>query len=393
MAIIKRKDIHGDNFGSYRISVYKGKDKNGKKLYHWETFDGNKQQALKRETDLKYEVNNGKYIKPGKLSVGAFMDRWLEEWSKPNMAASTHRGFEQQVKNHVKPVLGELLLTSLNKFKISEYYSDRLKIGLSQQTIRHHRTMLHRAFEVAIEWGLITFNPVIGSSKIRVQKPEIETYSSSEANAFLQAARELEPQYYAMFTLSFHAGLRRSELCGLKWKDVEASFTSVSVTRKLFVSDHGQVIFGQTKTRASEAPVVLTATAAAVLKEHYKYSQAAYATLGKDFNRECLVFCHFDTDKPYQPNTVSLAFTRIARKARLKHISLHEARHTMATIMLTQKVHPKMVQERCRHTSIRTTMDLYSHVIPGMHDEAARTLDDALKSGYNYLVNNKADCQ
>jgi integrase len=249
--------------------------------------------------------------------------------------------------------------------------------------------MLHRAFEVAIEWGLLQHNPVDGSSRIRIKRPEMQTYSPDEVNIFLKTCKEFAPQYHAAFTISLHCGFRRGELGGLKWKDVDSltAFTGISVNRRLFVGKEGKAIFGEPKTEKSRAFVPLTPTASTVLKEHYEYTRKILDQMEITFNDDMLIFCHLDTGKHYSLNNLTRAWSLIGKKAGLKHIRLHDARHTMITIMLKKKIHPKLAQERGRHTSIRTTMDLYSHVLPSMQDEAVKQLDDAYKPEYNESIN------
>lgn len=385
MAIFRRKDKDGNGYGSYRISVYKGIDeKTGKKDYYWETFTGNIQQARERETKLKFEQQQGILAKPGKLTVGDFLDQWLNDYVVPNLSPTVIKNYRFIINNHMKPRLGKIVLTSLNRQKIDQYYSDILKTGLKAQTVRHHHTLLHKALESAIGWNLLNRNPAHGIKPPRVQKVEMLTYEPHEVVKFLDQAKTTE--YYAMFHLAFHEGLRRSELLGLRWKDVDLVFGTVSVNRAMHMMKGREIVYRQTKTTKSTRSIPFTPSSYGVIKDHYDKCKDILKQIGKNLTDDDLVFQHLDTGEPYRPDNLTKSWSRIAKIANLKHIRLHDARHTMATIMLKMGIHPKIVQERLGHSSIQITLDTYSHVTPTMQLQAAKSFDEAFNSTYNNKV-------
>ncbi len=399
MAILRRYKGKGADrkpVGNYRISVFIGRDeKTGRKLYHYETFKGTIAQAREREIEIKNEKRLGTYVKPTKLNLSDFLDKWLEDYSKTHTAPSTHRVYKQQVNNHVKPVIGNIMLTSLNPGIISKYYTNRLEYGLSGQTVTHHRTMLHKAFKTAIEWGILKTNPVDGSTSIKVVKPEMETYEIDDVKVYLQGAKQTE--FYALYHTDLHTGLSRSELLGLKWKDVNLDILnpSISVKRSLHEKEGGGWYLKEPKTESRRRLVSLTTANAVVLQEHYEHCKEVLKKLNGSPDDEKLeakikkemdekfIFCHLETGEPYLPGYVTKKWGKIAKDSHLKHIRLHDARHSHATILIEQGVPMKTVQERLGHAEYSTTADLYSHVTPGMQQVAAKKFDEAFKPEYN----------
>lgn len=378
MAIYRRKGKDKVPFGSYRISVYKGIE-NGKKIYHVETFDGRIQDARKRETEIKGDMLSGKYVKPSKLTLGEYLDKWLNDYSAINTAPSTHRVYKQQVNNHVKPAIGNLPLNAVTPAIMSDYYANRIKAGLSGQTVTHHRTMLHKAFKTAKQWGLLAVNPVDDSTPIKITKPEMQTYEAPEVSKYLEAAKKTD--YYALFHLGLHTGLSRSELLGLKWQDVSLDILNptIKVVRSLHEKEGGGYYLKEPKTASRRRLVVLTPASAVVLQAHYDYCKATREALEKKLTDDMFCFCHLDTGEPYRPGYISHLWGKIAKDAGLKHIRLHDSRHSHATILLEQGVHPKIVQERLGHSSIDVTMDIYSHVTQTMQASAAKRFDEVIK--------------
>jgi integrase len=377
MAITKRKGDDGVSYGNYRISLYLGKDKDGNKQTHWETFSGNQQQARDRETELKNEKRLGKFIKPGKLTVSDFLEKWLRDYSNTNVSPRVHEVYSSIIKNHISPALGKIPLASLTTPRLSEYYSDKVK-GLKAQTVVHHHTLLHKAFQTAIEWGLLLRNPADGAKPPKVQKLEMQVWNTEEVNRFLTAAKDTE--YYALFHLALFTGMRRSELLALRWKDVDLIFGQVSVNRAYLVLQKHRIVYRQPKTAKSKRQVALTPSSILALTDYYNYCKDLYNKLDMELTDDTPLFCNPATGEPYRPDTVTRAWTRIADIAGIKHIRLHDARHTHASLMLKQGVHPKIVQERLGHSSIQITLDTYSHVTPSMQQAAAKSFDDAFKT-------------
>ena len=373
--IVKR----GKNSYSIKISV--GKDANsGKYKYQWTTVKGNKKEAEKRLSELLNQLDNGTFMKPGKTTLAEYLERWLKDYVQPNLAPRTSEGYGHIMRHRLIPALGNVTLTSLKPEHLQHYYSEKLSNGLSAQTVRHHHTCLHKALQTAVEWGLLARNPADAVRPPRAQGIEMQTWDEDEIFKFLEAARQTP--YFALYHTALFTGMRRSELLGLRWCDLDLLLCKVYVTRSLHVLIGGQVIIRQPKTAKGKRMIDLSPLAASVLREHREKQQLDRAMLGAPLKDDDLVFSNLE-GKPLLPNTVTHAWIKLVRRIGIKPIRLHDARHSHASLMLKQGTHPKIVQERLGHSSISITLDTYSHVAPGLQEAAAARFDQAFTVRYN----------
>jgi len=181
--------------------------------------------------------------------------------------------------------------------------------------------------------------------------------------------------------------MRRSELLGLQWQDI--AFHQIYVNRSLHHLSDGSYVTTQPKSAKSRRTIALSPSSILTLTEHKEKQAAIRAMMGIPLKEDDLVFSTVE-GKPLRPNTVSRAWTMLAARAGVKVIRLHDARHTHASLMLKQGVHPKIVQERLGHTSIQITLDTYSHVAPGLQEAAAEGFDKLVSPKYNKTGQNEA---
>jgi len=235
-----------------------------------------------------------------------------------------------------------------------------------------------------VEWRLLLSNPADAVSPPRVQRPEMQTWTEDDITCFLKTSKNTP--YYALFYTALFTGMRRSELLALRWEDVDFIMSQVYVNRSLHVLKGGKVVFRQPKTIKGRRTVALPPSVILLLKEHHEKQSLDRAILGITLKDDDLVFCDFNGN-PLLPNTVTHAWIKLVRRTGLKNIRLHDARHSHASIMLKQGIHPKVVQERLGHASIQVTLDLYSHVAPGLQEAAAKRFDEAFNTRYNKSEN------
>jgi integrase len=275
-------------------------------------------------------------------------------------------------------------MTKLTPERIQAYYSmklsePRLSGGrpLSARTIHHHHVTLHTALQTAVSWNIITYNPADAAKPPRFRRAEMRTLDDVGFWRFLDAAKTTD--YYAVFYLSLFTGLRRSELLALRWSDINLTFGTIQVRRGLHHLRDGTIVFREPKSQRSRRQLSLPPSAALVLHEHRKREEARRLALDMPAlagNELC--FCHSD-GSPLLPDTVTQAWRKLAKRAGFRGLRLHDARHTHASLMLEQGVHPKIVQERLGHATIATTLDTYSHVSESLQEAVARRFDEALK--------------
>jgi integrase len=365
---------------SYSIAISVGKDANtGKYKYQWVTVKGTKKDAEKRLSELLHQLDNGTFIKPGKTNLSEYLERWLRDYVWPNLAPRTAEGYESIVRCHLRPALGMIPLIQLKPENIQRYYSEKLSRGrydgggaLTQTTVSHHHTCLHRALKMALKWGLISRNPADVVTPPRPQRSEIHTMNEDDITRFLEAAKKTS--YHVIFYLAVFTGMRRSELLALRWCDVNLLLCQVHVTRTLHHLRTGEIVIRSPKSAKGRRMVMLSPSTSLLLQEHRDKQEVQRAMLAIPPNDDDLVFSDLE-GKPLLPDTVSHVWAKLVKRTGLEGIRFHDARHTHASLMLKQGVHPKVVQERLGHATISTTLDLYSHVAPGLQEAAAAGFD------------------
>ncbi len=366
---------------SYSIKISLGKDTTtGKYKYQWFTVQGSKKDAEKKLSELLHQRDTGSYIQPGKTTVTEYLDRWLKEYAWPNLAPRTAEGYEKIARHYFIPVLGSNLLVNLKPEHLQIFYSQELERGLSTQTVRHHHTMIHKALRDAVEWGLLIRNIADAVKPPRLQHHEMQTWDEREVMQFLEAARA--GPYYEIFYLALFTGMRRSEFLALRWQDIDFILGQIYVNRSVHVLKGGKIHFRTPKTAKGKRTVALTPSTMLMLNEYRKQKESEALLLDKPILDNDLLFGDLE-NTPILPDTLSHAWLKLVRKTGPKAIRLHDARHTHASLMLKQGIHPKIVQERLGHASIQLTLDTYSHVTPGIQAAAANSFDKAFTKKYN----------
>lgn len=375
-----RGHIRSKGNHSWQIQVYTGPGPDGKPRRHFETVRGRKGDAQRRLTELLASLDKGVYTPPGRLTVGEHLHRWLKDYVRPNLSPRTAEGYEHICNHHFVPCLGNVRLSGLKPEHLQHYYSEKLSNGLSAQTVRHHHTCLHKALQTAVEWGLLARNIADAVTPPRAQGVEMQIWDEDDIASFLESARQTP--YFALFHTALFTGMRRSELLAMRWCDLDLLLCRLYVTRSLHVLKGGQVVIRPPKSAKGKRMIALSPLTVSVLREHREKQALERAMLGIPLKDDDLVFSQLN-GKPLLPNTVTHAWIKLVRRTGLKGIRLHDARHTHASLMLKQGIHPKVVQERLGHSSIHITLDTYSHVAPGLQEAAAARFDQAFIARYN----------
>jgi integrase len=325
-------------------------------------------------------MDTGAYVEPSREPLAAFLTRWLRDYAKTNVSPRTYEGYEHIIVRHLIPALGAVQLTKLAPAQIQRYYSSKLasgrlngKGGLSPRTVRHHHVTLHDALQSAVKWGLLARNPADAVDAPKFERAEMNTLDDDGVRTFLAAAKGT--QWYPMVYLALFTGLRRSEVLALRWGDVDLDLARIYVNRAVHRLRDGSIVFRTTKSVRSRRLVALPPSAALMLRDHRECEQKRRELVdGATLDDQQLVFARID-GSPIPPDSLSQAWSKLAKRTGFQDVRLHDARHTHATLLLKQDVHPKIVQERLGHSTIATTLDIYSHVVPGLQDAAARAFD------------------
>ena len=359
---------------SYRIKVSLGKDTvTGKYTAYYETFRGNKKDAEKRLRQLLTELDKGIFVRSGKITLGEYLNGWLLDYVLPNLSPKTHELYAYICSKHIFPELASITLVDLKPTHLQHLYAQKQASGLSNRTVQLIHVTLHKALKNAIKVGLLSRNVAEAVDTPKIQRREMRTMNETDLHIFLEIARNTE--YYSLFYTLLFTGCRRAEALALRWSDVDLLLCQLSVTRSMQFVDN-KVTFKQPKTVKSRRLIALSPSTVTVLQEYWEAKNRMRQTLDLPLITDNdLVFSHWD-GTPLLPNSVTHAWMKLVRRCGLKGIRLHDARHTHASLLLKQGVHPKIVQERLGHAGIAITLDLYSHVAPGLQQAAANKFDD-----------------
>lgn len=361
---------------SYSIVISQGRDpKTGKYKHVWVTVKGTKKEAEKKLSELLHQQDTGNFMKPGKTTLADFLDHWLDQYAKPNLSP---RGFERYsgiVKQHLIPEMGNVPLTLLKPEYLQKHYGAKLASGLSPRTVRYHHAVIHKALQTALKWGLVNRNVADAVDLPKITRSDMKTWSQEELSQFLTTAKD--SPYYPLFYAALFTGMRRSELLALRWQDIDFAASQIYVNRSLHQLKDNTFVFTQPKSAKSRRTIAMSPSLCQVLKQHCENQTNELALQNISRTDQNIVFSHFD-GTPLRPNSVTRAFETLSAQCGLKVIRLYDTRHTHASLMLKQGVHPKVVQERLGHASIQMTIDTYSHVAPGIQEAAASHFDELI---------------
>jgi len=287
----------------------------------------------------------------------------------------TFEGYQYRAK-HLIVGLGHIPLAELRPEHIQHYYREKGK-KLAPATIGKHHNLLSAALAQAVEWRTLPRNVAEAVKPPQVLRKEMRALTGPEVHRLL-AACEGKTWHPIFHTLTW-TGLRRSELLGLRWKDVDLLMATMRVVQTLQKLNKGEYIYQEPKTQAGRRTIALSPVSCLELRAHREDQERDANILGIDITYDTLIFSHPDAS-PRLPSTLTLAFRRLADRVGLQGVRLHDLRHTMASLYLQQGVSPKTVAERLGHSSVVITLDLYSHCLPGVQEAAAAQFDAAMEA-------------
>jgi integrase len=319
------------------------------------------------------------YIAPQRRTLDQYAAEWFPA-VRLALEPTTLSLYQTLYAAYVRPALGGIQLQQLTREQLAAFYGTlRTRAGrpLAAKTVRGIHTFVHKLLADAVEANLLVRNPADGVHKRlpKVGKRPASVWRPEQTGAFLDHVRD--DRLYAAFLVFATTGARRSEVLGLRWADVDLDAATLAVTGKLVMVDGRPRLLAGTKTARSTRAVDLDSATVAALRAHRKRQLAERLAWGAGYADHGLVFCQ-ENGEPLHPGRFLKAFGRLVRQAGLPPVRLHDLRHGWATAALRGGVHPKVVQDRLGHSSIAITMNLYSHVLPGLSRQAASQVAGAI---------------
>jgi integrase len=327
------------------------------------------------------EQQQGTLVTTPKQTLAQFLTDWLENSQKQSVRPRTYERYEELVRLHIVPVLGRCELQKLSAQHLQTFYAKKAGEGLSATTINHFHNVLHKALDTAVKWNLVARNVCDLVSPPRRKQYEVQPLTLEQVHKLLAV---VEGHYMeALFKVALATGLRRGELMGLKWQDINFDTGVLQVRRILSrvptkMPGKGYVE-AEPKTQKSRRSIVIAPFALEALKLHRERQRGVKLKVGSAWQDHDYVFCtsigtHLNPTRDMLGQLKSLL-----KKAGLPDIRFHDLRHSAATLLLSVGVHPKVVQEVLGHSQIGITLDVYSHVLPSMQQDAINRLNAVIE--------------
>lgn len=305
----------------------------------------------------------------------AYLLEWLET-VRPQLRPRTWQRYEELIRLHALPILGRVQVAQLGPERIQLCLTEALQKGLSPTTVSHLHAVLHRALAQAERWGVIARNPVALVDPPRMVRHEIQTFSPAQVRNLLATARG--DRLEAVWVLAVTTGMRQGELLGLHWREVDLDAGRLAVTGSLQRIRGVGLTITEPKTLRSRRQVILTPIAVSALRQHQTAQRRERERAGDQWRDSDLVFTNVVGGPLQRDHVVKRNFDPLLIRAGLPRIRFHDLRHTAATLMLSQGVHPKVAADLLGHATVGITLDLYSHSTEAMHQEAARAIEELL---------------
>ena len=347
-----------------------------------------RREVSHRLSQERWALGQGLPVSAGTTSLGTFLGRWLAITST-RLRPSTTRAYTIDVQR-VVPFLGRVPLRALTAGMIASTYASLQQSGLSPRSVEQVHCVLHLALKQAMHWGIINRNPTELVRPPRPRTREMTALNRGQLQHLLSVTAG--SRWHALWVVLGTTGMRLGEALGLKWTDIDFSEGRLVVRRTLLRHPGHGLLFAPPKTEKSRRTIHLSVAARRILM-HHRQGEAGRRADAREWVDTGLVFTNV-RGGPVEAAEINRALNRALEQASLPHIRVHDLRHTVASILLEANVHPKVVQELLGHSTIRLTLDTYSHLTPGLHHHAADTMDLILETrGGSFRVRDGEETQ
>jgi integrase len=320
------------------------------------------------------QIQDGLTLAGAQTFLKDFLEHWLKSYAS-SVRPNTIRSYAGVIQYHILPALGNIKLKDLSIDRIQMFYNNETENGTSPRMVQYIHSVLRRSLNFALRWGLLVRNPALGAIRPKLLKTEMKTLNGDQVRVFLSAAKGTRNE--ALFWIAVSTGLREGEILGLKWSDLDWKTKRLQVKRQLQRLKSEGLVLTEPKSAAGKRLIILSSATLTVLQKHLNLQQEEKMFAGENWQENDLIFPS-TLGTPLDPSNMSKDFKDTLKMARLPNIRFHDLRHTAASLMLLQGIHPKIVQERLGHSDISLTLNTYSHVIPTMQEEAAEKMDEIL---------------
>lgn len=386
---MKGIEKRGEN--SYRFVVFTGVDAKGRYNRKTKTYRITKKMTPKQQEEhlkleylkFKQEVLSGEYITPEKMTFLKFSVEWLKKYAEKELAETTYVSREYSLNNHILPIIGHASMDSINTLMLMDLMGNLTRKDgkdgdLSTSSKEDIYKTLNSLFKYAVNWKVISVNPMVGVNKPKNRQGDIvesiSVYEPEEV-AKIMLATQNEPYHWSIFiSLALTGGLRRGELLGLEWSKVDFINNRIDVSTTIVKGRSGPVIKSP-KSQASKRLVALSPDVMEELKKYRIHWVKEKLSMGDRWveDKKEWLFCN-ENGKHFYPDSPTDWWHKFTERYKIRHISLHGLRHTSASILIARDVHSKVISERLGHSKIGVTIDRYGHLMRSSDPAAAEKL-------------------
>ncbi len=377
---VERNIAYDDQRKLYYVSMELGRDENGKRIKQYRTFptlaaarNGLRDfhAGLERERELERKLAPAQ-----ELDLSHWLEYWMDSIVRPNRAETTVYAYQKIIDNHIDPALGTVPLKRLTPKMVQEYYTEIQRAnGLSSNTMRRHHDLLSSALRSAVRQDVIPASPMERVEPPRVRTTESYFYNNQELKLLYQ---KIEGNILELAVkLAGSLGMRREEICGLKWENVDLQRHLVLI-REARTAYGATIVQKETKNRSSVRTLYLPDEVYLLLEQEQARQQQERCLQSPTYNPTDHVILDAK-GVPYSPNALSLAFTRFVKKNDLPRLTFHGLRHTFATIASCQGASLFDIGKALGHSTPATTGRIYTHLVDRTHEALVQRVSDALK--------------
>ncbi|MBX4271986.1 site-specific integrase [Clostridium estertheticum] len=370
---------------TYTIVLDIGRDDNGKRKQTTKGGFKTKKEAEKALSELIVKIEKGDYFVSENMLFKDYLEKWLNEYCINNLTPKTIKTYKQLINTYIAPRLGAIKLDKLKPLDLQSFYNYlQNDLKLSGTTALHCHEVINVSLKHAVQWQMLNRNIASSVQRPKKAKKEMLVLTAEQTNMLLERIKNLS--LYIPVLLAVTTGLRRGEVLGLTWNNVDLDKGVIYIVNQLQRID-GEFKLVPTKTARSKRNIVLLDYTIPILRNIKKIQIEHKLLLGSEYKDHNLMYSQAD-GSPYDPEYISRHFlrtmTKLSVELEIPRIRFHDLRHTHATLLLSRNINPKIVSERLGHSSISITLDTYSHVLPDMQKEAAENLNDLMVSIHNH---------
>ena len=377
---VERNIAYDDQRKLYYVSMELGRDENGKRIKQYRTFPtlAAARNGLRDfHAGIEREREQARKLAPAQeLDLSHWLEYWMDSIVRPNRAETTVYAYQKIIDNHIDPALGTVPLKKLTPKMVQEYYTETQRAnGLSSNTMRRHHDLLSSALRSAVRQDVIPASPMERVEPPRVRTTESYFYNNQELKLLYQ---KIEGNILELAVkLAGSLGMRREEICGLKWENVDLQRHLVLI-REARTAYGATIVQKETKNRSSVRTLYLPDEVYLLLEQEQARQQQERCIQSPTYNPTDHVILDAK-GVPYSPNALSLAFTRFVKKNDLPRLTFHGLRHTFATIASCQGASLFDIGKALGHSTPATTGRIYTHLVDRTHEELVQRVADALK--------------